>query len=94
MRAPRAEVTVRRVVVLMNAGAGAFSQSLAADVKKILRASFEQHGIAAEIRFVDGKGLGEAVARAIVRARRNDIDAVVTAACAPPQAHWAEPRSR
>jgi diacylglycerol kinase family enzyme len=61
----------------MNAGAGAFDQSLASDVKKTLRACFGQHGISAEIRFVDGKDLREAVERAIVRARRNDIDAVV-----------------
>jgi diacylglycerol kinase family enzyme len=77
VRAPRAEVSLRRVVVLMNAGAGAFSQSLAADVKKTLRASFKQHGIAAEIRFANGNGLREAVDRAILRARRKDIDGVV-----------------
>jgi diacylglycerol kinase family enzyme len=77
VRAPRAEVTVRRVAVLMNASAGAFNLSLATDVKKTLKASFGRLGIAAEIRFVDGNGLREAIERALVRARRNDIDAVV-----------------
>jgi diacylglycerol kinase family enzyme len=61
----------------MNASAGAFNLSLATDVKKTLKASFGRLGIAAEIRFVDGNGLREAIERALVRARRNDIDAVV-----------------
>jgi diacylglycerol kinase family enzyme len=77
VRRPRAEAAVKRVVALMNAGAGAFSQSLAADVKKTVRTSFAQYSVAVEIRFIDGKGLREAIERALVRARRGDIDAVV-----------------
>jgi diacylglycerol kinase family enzyme len=68
---------VKRVVVLMNAGAGAFNLTLAANVKSTLKASFALHGIAAQIRFVDGEGLREAIERALVRATRSDIDAVV-----------------
>jgi diacylglycerol kinase family enzyme len=68
---------VKRVVVLMNAGAGAFNLTLAANVKSTLRASFALHGIAAQIRFVDGEELREAIERALVRATRSDIDAVV-----------------
>ena len=70
-------VAVKRVVALMNAGAGAFNLTLAANVKSTLRASFALHGIAAQIRFVDGEGLRGAVERAVARARRGDIDAVV-----------------
>jgi diacylglycerol kinase family enzyme len=71
------KVAVKRVDVLLNAGAGAFNLTLAANVKSTLKASFTLHGIAAQIRFVDGEGLRKAVERAVARARRSDIDAVV-----------------
>jgi diacylglycerol kinase family enzyme len=77
VRRPRAGAAVKRAVALMNAGAGAFSQSLAADVKKTLKAAFAQHGVAAEIRFVNGEKLRESVEHALLRARRGDVDAVV-----------------
>jgi diacylglycerol kinase family enzyme len=70
-------VAVRRVVALMNAGAGAFSRALAKDVESTLRASFAFNGVEADISFVDGEGLHDAVERALIRAERGEIDAIV-----------------
>lgn len=77
MRAQRAEIAVGRVVVLMNGGAGAFSQRLAADVERTLRASFALHGIEARIDFVNGEGLRHAIDGALARAKAGEIDAIV-----------------
>jgi diacylglycerol kinase family enzyme len=75
---PRPEqAAVKRVVALMNGGAGAFSQSLAADVELALAAAFAGLGVAAEIRFVDGDGLHRAAERALAEARRGEADAIV-----------------
>ncbi len=74
---PPPSVAVRRVAALMNAGAGAFSQALAEDVQSALSASFALHGVAAEIRFVEGEGLREAAEAALDRAKRGEIDAIV-----------------
>jgi diacylglycerol kinase family enzyme len=74
---PPPAVAVRRVAALMNAGAGAFSQALAEDVQSALSASFALHGVAAEIRFVEGEGLREAAEAALDRAKRGEIDAIV-----------------
>ena len=74
---PRARAAVRRVVVLMNSGAGAFSQALASDVRTALAAGLAQHGVTAEIKFVEGGGLREAAERALTQARRGEIDAIV-----------------
>ncbi|MBC8012598.1 MAG: NAD(+)/NADH kinase [Methyloceanibacter sp.] len=70
-------VAVRRVAALMNAGAGAFSQALAEDVESALRASFVLHDVEADISFVEGEGLHDAVERALMRAQRGEIDAIV-----------------
>ena len=72
-------VTVRRAVVLANAGAGAraFNRARAADLKRKLAAALVHSGVAADIRFVDGKGLRKAASRALAEARRGDIDAVI-----------------
>lgn len=77
MRPQRAEVAVKRVVALMNGGAGAFSQTLAADVESALKAAFVQHGVKGEISFVDGEGLSGAVEHALKQAKRGEIDAIV-----------------
>lgn len=77
MISPRPEVAVRRVVALMNAGAGAFSQTLAEDVRNDLATAFAQRGVAAEIKFVDGEGLEDAAERALEQAQRGEIDAIV-----------------
>ena len=77
MISPRSEVAVRRVVALVNGGAGAFRQTPAADVERALRASFVRHGVDANISFVDGEGLHDAVERALTRAQRGEIDAIV-----------------
>jgi diacylglycerol kinase family enzyme len=74
---PLASVAVRRVVALMNAGAGAFSQALAEDVRTSLAAGLAQHGVTAEIKFVEGDGLHDAAERALAQAKRGEIDAVV-----------------
>jgi diacylglycerol kinase family enzyme len=70
-------VAVTRIVALMNSGAGAFSQSLAADVERIVANAMARHGVAAEIRFVQGEDLRAAGERALAAAERGEIDAVV-----------------
>lgn len=70
-------VAVRRAVVLANAGAGAFSQTLAADIEQRLANAFAQHGIAADFRFVEGRELREAALRARAEASGGAIDAVI-----------------
>ncbi|MGH6833583.1 MAG: diacylglycerol/lipid kinase family protein [Methyloceanibacter sp.] len=77
MRSPRPGVAVRRVVALMNAGAGAFSHALAEDVRTGLAAGLAQHGVTAEIKFVEGAGLHDAAKRALRQAKRGEIDAIV-----------------
>ena len=74
---PAAKVAVRRVVALMNAGAGAFSQTLAEDVRTGLAAGLAQHGVTAEIKFVEGEGLHDAAERALKQAKRGAIDAII-----------------
>jgi diacylglycerol kinase family enzyme len=70
-------VPVRRVVALMNAGAGAFNQNLAEDVKDALAASFTHLGVSAAIIFTDGEKLRGAAEAALAQAKRGEIDAVV-----------------
>ena len=60
-------VAVKRVVALMNAGAGAFNQTLAAEVEHTLVEAFAGLGVAADIRFVDGEGLHAAAERALAQ---------------------------
>jgi diacylglycerol kinase family enzyme len=74
---PAAIVAVRRVVALMNASAGAFSQTFAEDVRRALASSFAHHGVAAAIRFVEGEELHEAAEAALAQAKRGEIDAIV-----------------
>jgi diacylglycerol kinase family enzyme len=70
-------VAVRRVVALMNAGAGAFSHALAEDVRHALASSFSHHGVSAAIAFIDGEKLREATEAALAQAKRGEIDAIV-----------------
>ena len=72
-----ANVAVRRLVALMNAGAGAFSHMLAEDVRRALATSFTHHGISAAIVFTDGDNLHAAAEAALAQAKRGDIDAVI-----------------
>jgi len=74
---PGDRVTVKRVVALMNAGAGAFSEKLADDVRSTLVTALAQHGVTAEIKFVEGESLHGAAKRALTQAKRGEIDAVV-----------------
>jgi diacylglycerol kinase family enzyme len=76
-RPPDRVVTVRRVVALMNAGAGAFNQKLAANVERELASTFAHNGIAARILFVDGADLRAAAEAALAQAKRGTIDAIV-----------------
>lgn len=75
----RQRVSVRRAVVLANAGAGAFNQALSADLRWRLVDALAQTGIAADIRYVQGGGLREAASRALAEARRGEIDAIIVA---------------
>jgi diacylglycerol kinase family enzyme len=75
--AQRLDVAVKRVTVLMNGGAGAFNHTLAADVEHELRAALAHKGVVADIGFVDGEGLRDAVEHALARAKQGEIDAVV-----------------
>jgi diacylglycerol kinase family enzyme len=70
-------VAVRRVVALMNAGAGAFSHALAEDVRHAIAASFSHHGVSAAIAFIDGEKLREATEAALAQAKHGEIDAIV-----------------
>ena len=68
---------VKRVVALMNAGAGAFSPSLAADIELALADAFAGLGVAADIRFVEGEGLHHAAEQALAAAKHGEVDAIV-----------------
>jgi diacylglycerol kinase family enzyme len=61
----------------MNSGAGAFSQTLAAEVEHELADAFSQLGVTADLRFVDGAGLRQAAKRALAEAERGEADAIV-----------------
>jgi diacylglycerol kinase family enzyme len=73
---PGTTITVNRIVALMNAGAGAFSEKLAEDVRATLVAALAQHGVTVEVRFVEGESLHAAAKRALAQAKRGEIDAV------------------
>jgi diacylglycerol kinase family enzyme len=68
---------VKRVVALMNGGAGAFSQSLAADVENALANALARLGVAADILFVDGDELHRAAERALAKAKNGKADVIV-----------------
>lgn len=75
--AERVRARARRVVTLLNDKAGAFNRTLATNVLAQLEQAFAAHGIDADIRFVDGGGLGEAAEAAAEACRRGECDAVV-----------------
>jgi len=62
-------VAMKRVIALMNSGAGAFSQALAAEVEHELTKAFSHFGVTADLRFVDGNGLHDAAKRALAEAK-------------------------
>lgn len=70
-------VPVKRVVALLNANAGAFSQKLASNIDAELSSVFADHGVAARILLVDGEDLRAAAEAALKQAKRGEIDAVV-----------------
>ncbi|HEX7532974.1 MAG TPA: diacylglycerol kinase family protein [Methyloceanibacter sp.] len=70
-------IAVRRVVALMNAGAGSFNQKLAAEIESELASAFAHRGVAATIKFVAGEDLQAEAEKALKQAKRGEIDAVV-----------------
>jgi diacylglycerol kinase family enzyme len=70
-------VVMKRVIALMNSGAGAFNQTLAAEVEHELVDAFSHLGVTADLRFVDGEGLRQAAQRALAEAQRGEADVVV-----------------
>lgn len=62
--------------MLLNARAGAFAAS-PQDVQGRAAAAFARHGVRAEIKLVEGHGLGSALAEALDQAARGEIDAIV-----------------
>jgi len=69
--------SIKRVVVLMNSGAGAFNQQLADDVSSQLELAFTTRNVQADIRLVPGELLRDSADNAVARAKRGEIDAVV-----------------
>jgi diacylglycerol kinase family enzyme len=74
---PARTVAVRRVVALMNAGAGSFNQKLAAETESELASAFAHRGVTATIKFVQGENLHSEAEKALEQAKRGEIDAVV-----------------
>ncbi len=70
-------VAIKQVVALMNSGAGAFNQGLAADVEHALANAFARHGVKADIQFVKGEELHDAAERALAEAKQGEADAIV-----------------
>jgi diacylglycerol kinase family enzyme len=70
-------VAIKRVVALMNSGAGAFNQGLAADVEHALADAFARHGVKADIHFVAGEELHDAAERVLAEVKRGEADAIV-----------------
>ena len=68
---------IKRVVVLMNSGAGAFNQQLADEVGSQLEIAFSAHEVQAEMRLVPGELLRDSADNAVASAKRGEIDAVV-----------------
>jgi diacylglycerol kinase family enzyme len=77
VRAPRPHAQVKRVIALLNSGAGVFSHTLASHVEGALKASFAHHGLSADIGFIDGNDLRHAVLAALGRVKRGEADAIV-----------------
>jgi diacylglycerol kinase family enzyme len=73
----QAAVDVRRVVVLLNSGAGTINQTHAETVRQEVVAAFARHHVLAEITLIEGKSLEAAAAAALERAKRGEIDAIV-----------------
>jgi diacylglycerol kinase family enzyme len=68
---------LRRVAVLLNAGAGTLMGQDEGLFRDNLISVFADHGVSAEVEFLSGDDLLSGAERAVARARRGDIDAVV-----------------
>jgi diacylglycerol kinase family enzyme len=68
---------LRRIVVLLNAGAGAFDGQDAARIQQDLAERLQARGIEAELRVLRGDELEEAATVALERGKRGEIDAVL-----------------
>jgi diacylglycerol kinase family enzyme len=63
--------------VLLNAGAGAFQNAHAEDVRATLEQTFARHGVKATIRFTGSDDLRSGAEAALASAKRGELDAVV-----------------
>ena len=70
-------VAIKRIAVLLNAGAGAFHKTHAEDVRSTLEEAFARQGVKAAVRFTGSDGLRAGAERALASAKRGQIDAVV-----------------
>jgi diacylglycerol kinase family enzyme len=68
---------VRRVVVLLNAGAGTLMGQDEGIFRTNLISVFADHGVSAELEFLSGADLQKGAEAAMARAQRGEIDAVV-----------------
>jgi diacylglycerol kinase family enzyme len=66
-----------KVFAIINAGAGSVGVGDAGAFRESLASAFQQHGIEAELQFVQGDQILSAAERALVAARQRRIDAVV-----------------
>lgn len=67
----------RRVVVLLNVGAGTADEKGADHLRDVLAASFAANGVEAELHFCAGPELNRLADEALARAKSGSIDAVV-----------------
>ena len=66
-----------RVVVLLNASAGAIEREGPDKLRGILEAAFAKQGISARLNFLKGADLHSGAERALQRATRGEIDAII-----------------
>lgn len=68
---------LRRVAVLLNAGAGTLTGQDEGLFRDDLISMFADHGVSADVEMLSGDNLQKSAERAVARAQRGEIDAVV-----------------
>jgi diacylglycerol kinase family enzyme len=66
-----------RVVALLNIMAGSLDGRPVEDVRDTVRSAFAAHGISCEVEALSGDRLADAASRALQKAQRNEVDAIV-----------------
>ena len=66
-----------RVVALLNVMAGSVGNRPGEEIRDAIRSAFTARGIACEIETLRGDKLGDAASRALQKAQRNEVDAIV-----------------